>query len=62
MERGVFEIEAIKQAAAELIGDIEESLVIVDEGKATGSEWPRPGHATWQALITVQKQVIMRYE
>jgi predicted phosphoribosyltransferase len=38
MERGVFEIEAIKQAAAELIGDIEESLVIVDEGKATGSE------------------------
>ena len=38
MERGVFVIEAIKQAAAELIGDIEESLVIVDEGKATGSE------------------------
>ena len=38
MERGVFVIEAIKQAAADLIGDIEESLVIVDEGKATGSE------------------------
>jgi len=38
MERGVFDIEAIKHAAAELIGDIEESLVIVDEGKATGSE------------------------
>ena len=38
MERGVFEIETIKQATAELIGDIEESLVIVDEGKATGSE------------------------
>ena len=38
MERGVFDIEAIKQAAADLIGYIEESLVIVDEGKATGSE------------------------
>ena len=38
MERGVFDIEAIKQAAADLIGDIEEGLVIVDEGKATGSE------------------------
>ena len=38
MERGVFDIEAIKQAAADLIGYIEKSLVIVDEGKATGSE------------------------
>ena len=34
MERGVFDIEAVKQANAELIGTIEESLAIADEGKA----------------------------
>jgi len=34
MERGVFDIEAVKTANAELIGTIEESLQIADEGKA----------------------------
>jgi uncharacterized protein YaaN involved in tellurite resistance len=34
MERGVFDIEAIKSANAELIATIEESLQIADEGKA----------------------------
>ena len=34
MERGVFDIEAVKQANAELIGTIEESLQIADDGKA----------------------------
>ena len=34
MERGVFDIEAIKVANAELIATIEESLAIADEGKA----------------------------
>ncbi|MGB1235678.1 MAG: toxic anion resistance protein, partial [Planktomarina sp.] len=34
MERGVFDIEAIKAANAELIGTIEDSLRIADEGKA----------------------------
>ncbi|MDZ7709812.1 MAG: toxic anion resistance protein [Roseovarius sp.] len=34
MERGVFDIEAVKQANADLIGTIEESLTIADEGKA----------------------------
>jgi uncharacterized protein YaaN involved in tellurite resistance len=34
MERGVFDIEAIKTANAELIATIEESLAIADEGKA----------------------------
>ena len=34
MERGVFDIEAIKQANAALIATIEESLSIADEGKA----------------------------
>ena len=34
MERGVFNIEAVKQANADLIGTIEESLQIADEGKA----------------------------
>ena len=34
MERGVFEIEAVKQANADLIGTINESLQIADEGKA----------------------------
>ena len=33
MERGVFDIEAIKTANAELIGTIEDSLRIADEGK-----------------------------
>ncbi|MFT4708034.1 MAG: hypothetical protein ACI9PU_001881, partial [Ascidiaceihabitans sp.] len=33
-ERGVFDIEAVKQANADLIGTIEESLQIADEGKA----------------------------
>jgi uncharacterized protein YaaN involved in tellurite resistance len=34
MERGVFDIEAVKKANAELISTIEESLQIADEGKA----------------------------
>ena len=34
MERGVFDIEAVKQANDDLIGTIEESLQIADEGKA----------------------------
>jgi len=34
MERGVFDIEAIKAANADLIATIEESLQIADEGKA----------------------------
>ncbi len=34
MERGVFDIEAIKTANADLIATIEESLQIADEGKA----------------------------
>ncbi len=34
MERGVFDIEAVKEANAELIATIEESLQIADEGKA----------------------------
>ncbi len=33
MERGVFDIEAVKTANAELIGTIEDSLRIADEGK-----------------------------
>ena len=38
MERGVFDIDAIKQANADLIGTIEESLQIADEGKASRAE------------------------
>ncbi|MCA0869566.1 toxic anion resistance protein [Seohaeicola saemankumensis] len=34
MERGVFDIEAVKKANADLIGTINESLQIADEGKA----------------------------
>nr|WP_321252015.1 toxic anion resistance protein [uncultured Ruegeria sp.] len=34
MERGVFDIEAVKKANADLIGTINESLAIADEGKA----------------------------
>ncbi|NCQ24757.1 MAG: toxic anion resistance protein [Rhodobacteraceae bacterium CG17_big_fil_post_rev_8_21_14_2_50_63_15] len=34
MERGVFDIEAVKQANADLIGTIQESLQIADDGKA----------------------------
>lgn len=34
MERGVFDIEAVRIANAELIGTIEDSLKIADEGKA----------------------------
>ena len=34
MERGVFDIEAVKQANEDLIGTIEESLQIADEGKS----------------------------
>ncbi|WP_415403754.1 toxic anion resistance protein [Tateyamaria sp. SN3-11] len=34
MERGVFDIEAVKKANADLIGTIEDSLRIADEGKA----------------------------
>ena len=38
MERGVFDIEAIKKANAELIGTIEDSLAIADEGKRKRAE------------------------
>ncbi len=38
MERGVFDIEAIKQANADLIETIEDSLRIADEGKAKRAE------------------------
>ena len=38
MERGVFDIEAIKAANADLIGTIEESLAIADEGKRKRAE------------------------
>jgi len=38
MERGVFDIEAIKQANADLIETIEDSLRIADEGKAKRTE------------------------
>ena len=34
MERGVFDIEAVKKANASLIATIEESLQIADDGKA----------------------------
>ncbi|MCU9838321.1 toxic anion resistance protein [Ruegeria sp. WL0004] len=34
MERGVFDIDAVKKANADLIGTIQESLQIADEGKA----------------------------
>ncbi len=38
MERGVFDINAVKQANADLIGTIEESLAIADEGKRKRAE------------------------
>jgi uncharacterized protein YaaN involved in tellurite resistance len=38
MERGVFDIEAVKKANAELISTIEESLQIADEGKRRRAE------------------------
>ncbi|NNU79985.1 toxic anion resistance protein [Halovulum dunhuangense] len=38
MERGVFDIEAIKKANSDLIATIEESLAIADEGKKRRSE------------------------
>jgi len=38
MERGVFDIEAVKKANADLIGTIEESLQIADEGKRRRAE------------------------
>ena len=38
MERGVFDIEVIKKANADLIGAIEESLQIADEGKRKRAE------------------------
>ena len=33
MERGVFDIEAVKRANAELVATIEDSLAIADEGR-----------------------------
>ncbi|RYH01865.1 toxic anion resistance protein [Salipiger sp. IMCC34102] len=38
MERGVFDIEAVKAANADLIATIEESLAIADDGKARRAE------------------------
>ena len=50
MERGVFDIEAVKQANADLIGTIEESLQIADEGKARRS-------AAEEELKTMEKEL-----
>ena len=41
IERGVFDIEAIKAANADLIETIEDSLRIADEGKAKRAEAER---------------------
>ena len=41
MERGVFDIDAVKTANAELIGTIEDSLRIADEASASAPR-PRP--------------------
>ncbi len=41
MERGVFDIEAVKEANARLIATIEDSLKIADEGKARRAEAER---------------------
>ncbi|MCG6884229.1 MAG: toxic anion resistance protein [Silicimonas sp.] len=38
MERGVFDIEAVKKANADLVATIEESLAIADEGKKKRAE------------------------
>jgi len=38
IERGIFDIEAVKQANADLIATIEESLQIADDGKAKRAE------------------------
>ncbi|MDH3263492.1 MAG: toxic anion resistance protein [Paracoccaceae bacterium] len=38
MERGIFDIEAVKAANAELIATVEESLAIADEGKRKRAE------------------------
>ncbi len=50
MERGVFDIEAVKQANADLIATIEESLQIADEGKAKRAEAERE-------LITMEAEL-----
>jgi uncharacterized protein YaaN involved in tellurite resistance len=41
MERGVFDIEAVKAANARLIATIEDSLKIADQGKARRAEAER---------------------
>ena len=41
MERGVFDIEAVRQANEDLVATIEESLQIADEGKARRAEAER---------------------
>ncbi|QHQ34025.1 toxic anion resistance protein [Algicella marina] len=50
MERGVFDIEAIKEANANLIATIEESLQIADEGKAKRAEAEKDLHQMEQEL------------
>jgi hypothetical protein len=47
MERGVFDIEAVKKANATLIATINESLAIADEGKARAPR-PRPNWSRWK--------------
>ena len=50
MERGVFDIEAIKQANADLIETIEDSLRIADEGKAKRA-------AAEQELVAMEQEL-----
>ena len=50
MERGVFDIEAVQQATADLIATIDESLQIADEGKARRA-------AAEKELVTMEKDL-----
>ncbi|MEO1492854.1 MAG: toxic anion resistance protein [Pseudomonadota bacterium] len=50
IERGVFDIEAVKKANAEVIGTIEDSLRIADEGKAKRA-------AAEQELIKMEEEL-----
>ncbi|MEM1297956.1 MAG: toxic anion resistance protein [Pseudomonadota bacterium] len=50
IERGVFDIEAVKKANAEVIGTIEDSLRIADEGKAKRA-------AAEQELIQMEEEL-----
>ncbi len=50
MERGVFDIEVVKQANQTLIDTIEESLRIADEGKAARASRPAPSWPSWKTI------------